>query len=196
MKPWGSALFPLTLLAALTALTLWLRYATEQAEIRHDGKHRHDPDYIVTDAVLRKIDRTGNLKYTLRATDIRHYPDDDTTDLVKPNLVYVTPKKSTVTLTADAARVSQDSERIDFQGNVNIHRAATKKEAALIATTNELTAFPNDETAFTRAPVHMAQGSSWVKGVGLQMDNRAQTYVLESQARAVLESRHAKKQKP
>ena len=96
----------------------------------------------------------------------------------------------------DIARVSQDSERIDFQGNVNIHRAATKKEAALIATTNELTAFPNDETAFTRAPVHMAQGSSWVKGVGLQMDNRAQTYVLESQARAVLESRHAKKQKP
>ena len=176
MKPWGSALFPLTLLAALTALTLWLRYATEQAEIRHDGKHRHDPDYI--------------------ATDIRNYPDDDTTDLVKPNLVYVNPKKPTVTLTADAARVSQDSERIDFQGNVNIHRAATKKDAALIATTNELTAFPNDETAFTRAPVHMAQGSSWVKGVGLQMDNRAQTYVLESQARAVLESRHAKKQKP
>ena len=108
MKPWGSALFPLTLLAALTALTLWLRYATEQAEIRHDGKHRHDPDYIVTDAVLRKIDRTGSLKYTLQATDIRHYPDDDTTDLVKPNLVYVNPKKPTVTLTADAARVSVD----------------------------------------------------------------------------------------
>jgi hypothetical protein len=30
----------------------------------------------------------------------------------------------------------------------------------------------------------------------MQVDNRAQTYLLESQAFAVLESKHAKKQKP
>ena len=195
MKHWGSALFPLTLLTALTALTFWLRYATEQPEIRHDGKHRHDPDYIVTDATLRKIDDTGKLQYTLKATDMRHYPDDDTTDLTRPDLVYLSAKNSTVTLTADNAHVSQDAERVDLYGNVRIHRAASKKDAAMIGTTSELTVFPNDETAFTKAPVHMTQGQSWVKGIGLQMDNKAQTYVLESQARAVLESRHAKQKK-
>ena len=42
-------------------------------------------------------------------------------------------------------------------------------------------------------PVLITQGKSWVKGVGMQIDNRAQTYVLESQAFAVLESKHAKK---
>lgn len=195
MKHWGSALFPLTLLTALTALTFWLRYATELPEIRHDGKHRHDPDYIVTDATLRKIDDTGKLQYTLKAADMRHYPDDDTTDLTRPDLVYLSAKNPTVTLTADHAHVIQDAERIDLYGNVRIHRAASKKDAAMIGTTSELTVFPNDETAFTKAPVHMTQGQSWVKGIGLQMDNKAQTYVLESQARAVLESRHAKQKK-
>ena len=44
MKHWGSALFPLSILAALTILTFWLRYATEMTEPRRDGKTRHDPD--------------------------------------------------------------------------------------------------------------------------------------------------------
>ena len=90
MKHWGSALFPLSILAALTILTFWLRYATEMTEPRRDGKTRHDPDYIVSDVVLRKLDANGQLKYTLRAADVRHYPDDDSTDLkamIRANLV-------------------------------------------------------------------------------------------------------------
>ena len=196
MKHWGSSLFPLTLLLALTGLTFWLRYATELSEPRNDGKHRHDPDYIVSDATLRKLDQTGKLLYTLKATDIRHYPDDETTDLIKPNLVYLNVKQPTLTLTADNAHVSQDSEKIDLYGNVHIHRAATKTDEAMVGTTTELTVLTNEEKAFTKSPVLMTQGQSWVKGIGMQLDNRAQTYVLESQARAVLESRHAKKQKP
>ena len=60
----------------------------------------------------------------------------------------------------------------------------------------ELTILPDDERAFTKSPVLITQGASWLKGVGMQVNNKNQTYVLESQARAVLESRHAKKQKP
>jgi len=57
----------------------------------------------------------------------------------------------------------------------------------------DLTVFPDDEKAFTKSPVLITQGQSWLKGVGLQVDNRAQTYILESQATALLESKHAKK---
>lgn len=193
MKHWGSALFPLTLLGALAALTFWLRYATELPEIRHDGKHRHDPDFIVTDATLRKIGPTGSLAYTLKATEIRHYPDDGSSDLINPDLVYLTAKGPTITTKSDTAHASDDNERIDLYGNVRIERSATKKDPAMVGTTSELTVFPNDEKAFTRSPVRITQGESWITGVGLQMDYRMQTYVLESKARALLESRHAKK---
>ena len=198
MKQWASALFPLTLLLTLTGLTFWLRYVTEQPEIRHDGKHRHDPDYIVHDATLRKIGQTGTLEYTLKADAVLHYPDDDTLDLFKPNLVYLSNQKSpTVTITSDNAHVSDNNERIDLYDNVYIHRAATKKDAAMIGTTSTLTVFPDKEQAFTKAPVLVTQGRSWAKGIGLQMDMRAETYVIESQARAMLESRYARdKTKP
>ncbi|MBL0167972.1 MAG: LPS export ABC transporter periplasmic protein LptC [Propionivibrio sp.] len=196
MKRWGSALFPLSLLLILTGLTFWLRYATELPQTKHDGKLRHDPDYIITDAILRKIDQTGRLKYTLSATDIRHYPDDESTDMLKPNLVHFQAKKPPVTMSAERGHMSKDGEKVDLYDNVRIRRSASAQYEELTAYTPELTVLPNVEKAFTKSPVLITQGKSWMKGVGMQVDNRAQTYLLESQAVAVLESKHAKKQKP
>jgi lipopolysaccharide export system protein LptC len=196
MKRWGSALFPLSLLVVLTGLTFWLRYATELPQTKHDGKLRHDPDYIITDAILRKVDPTGRLKYTLSATDIRHYPDDESTDMLKPNLVHFQAKKPPVTMSAERGHMSKDGEKVDLYDNVRIRRSASAQYEELTAYTPELTVLPDVEKAFTKSPVLITQGKSWMKGVGMQVDNRAQTYLLESQAVAVLESKHAKKQKP
>ena len=196
MKQRGSALFPLGVLLALAALTYWLRYATELTEPSRDGKHRHDPDYIVTDATMRKLDLDGNLKYTLKATDIRHYPDDDSTDMTQPNLVYLNPPKPPVTITAQSGHASTNGAQVDLYDDVRIHRAPTKKDEAMDATMAQLTVLPDDEKAYTKSPVLITQGISWVTGIGMQADNRTQTYVLESQARAMLESRFAMKKTP
>ena len=193
MKHWGSAFFPLSVLAALTILTFWLRYATEMTEPRRDGKTRHDPDYIVSDVVLRKLDANGQLKYTLRAADVRHYPDDDTTDLLKPNVVYQYTKKPPVTISAERGHATSDGERVDLLGNVRIFRPASGKDEELTASMDELAVFPDDETAFTKSPVLITRGRSWLKGVGMQVNNIKQTYVLESQVAGLLESKHARK---
>jgi lipopolysaccharide export system protein LptC len=193
MKSWSSAIFPLAVLLTLTALTFWLRYATDLGSPRHDGKNRHDPDFIITDSTLRKLDGKGNLQYTLRSTEIRHFPDDDSTEFAKPLLVSQKVKKPTVTIGADRGISLRKGEQIDFYDNVQIVRAASAKDQAMTAQMNELTVFPDDEKAFTKSPVLITKGQSWLKGVGMQVDTRAETYVLESQAVASLESRFAKK---
>lgn len=195
MKNWGSALFPLSILLALTGLTFWLRVATELPELRHDGKHRHDPDYIVSDSTLRKFDLTGKLKYTLKADKIVHYPDDDSTDISKPNLIYFNPQKPPVSMRSEQGHVTNRDEQVDLFGDVRVSRAASGKDEELTAFTPDLTILTEDEKAFTKSPVLMTQGRSWVKGVGMQIDNIAQTYVLESQVTAVLESKQAKKKR-
>ena len=197
MKNWGSALFPLSLLLTLAALTFWLRYASELPDARRDGKYRHDPDYIINDATLRKLDNTGQLAYTLKSPEIRHYPDDDSTKLRLPILIHQNPKKPSITMTADDAHMSSKGEQVDLTGNVRIHRAATAKDAEMVVTAPQLTVLPDEEKAYTRHPVLMTQGNSWIKGVGFRMDNRARTYLLEAQARASLESKQqARKKKP
>lgn len=193
MKQWGSALFPLSLLAALAVLSFWLRYATELPEERRDGKHRHDPDFTIHDSVLRKLDSNGQLQYTLNSDVIRHYPDDDSTDMAKPHLIYQYPTRPSVTIRAERGHANKEGEQIDLYENVQITRAATAKDAEMNGYTDQLTVFPDDEKAFTKSPVLITKGKSWLKGVGMQVDSRAQTYVLESQAFAVLESKSAKK---
>lgn len=193
MKSWASAIFPLTVLLALAALTFWLRHAIELPEERTDGKTRHDPDYIVEQAQLRKLDQAGNLQYTLKAAEIRHFPDNDSTDVSKPDLVYLHPDRPAVTMNAERAHIGKDGKQVDLFENVRLRRDATSRQAALLVTTTEMTAFPDEESAFTKSPVIMTQGASWLKGVGMQVNHKTQTYVLESQALGQFASKSAKK---
>ena len=193
MNRWGSAIFPLSLMLALASLTFWLRYATEMPEVRHDGKNRHDPDFIVSDGTLRKIDATGRLQSTLQASEIRHYPDDDSSDLTKPRLTYLYTTRPNVSIAAERGHSNKGGQQVDLYDKVQITRAASEKGEEMNGYTEQLTVLPDDEKAYTKNPVLITQGKSWVKGVGMQADTRAQTYVLESQAVAVLESKSAKK---
>jgi lipopolysaccharide export system protein LptC len=196
MKHWGSALFPLSLLLVLTLLTFWLRYATQLSDPNRDGKYRHDPDYFLSDIVLRKLDPEGLLKYTLRAAEVRHYPDDDTTDLVKPHLVQQArgDDKPPVTISAERGHLSDDNQRVDLYDRVRIYRPPAVKSEELTAAMDQLTVFPDNETAFTKSPVFITRGTSWVKGVGMQVDQRAQTYLLESRAVGFMESKRKGKE--
>jgi lipopolysaccharide export system protein LptC len=197
MKNQGSALFPLSLLAVLTLLTFWLRYVTQPDEPNRDGRYRHDPDYILSDTVMRKLDRNGQLRYILHAADVRHYPDNDVTDLDKPSLVQRNDRdgKPPVTISADHGQLSRGNERVDLRDNVRIHRPPSGEHEELTVITETLTIFPDEETAFTRSPVLITQGKSWVKGVGMQVDNRAQTYVIESRAVGSLENKRTEKRR-
>lgn len=193
MKQWSGAALPISILLILTALTFWLRYATNLSEIPSDGKHRHDPDYIVNDATIRKIGQSGVLEYTLFAQEIRHFPDDDTTDMDRPKLVYLNPEKPPVTISAVRGHLSPKGERVDLSEQVEVRRAASGKTQELLIETPELTVLTNEEKAFTRSPVVITQGDSWVKGVGMQVDNKLQTYLLESRVTGQIASHLAKK---
>ena len=193
MKSWSSAVFPLAIMATLAALTFWLLHATALPEEIDTGKRRHDPDYVITGMELRKLNKQGQLLYVLTADESRHYADDDSTDVVNPKLVYLHPSRPIMTITAKTAQVSSEGETVYLRDDVRLKRDPTKTKAALYGFMPELTVRPEEETAFTESPVEFYQGNSWLKGTGMQIDNRKQTYVLESQATGLFESRKARK---
>jgi hypothetical protein len=171
MKKWSSALLPLTILLVLVALTAWLRYATEFPEVRNDGKNRHDPDYIISDVRGRKLDASGNLLYTLTADEIRHYPDDDTTDLLKPTLIYLDPKQPPVTiqLGAWAREFASRAGRALGAGRDTPCRDSAKERAT---GGHDVRVDGADRRG---KGFHQEQGAdhpgtnSWVQGVGMQV---------------------------
>jgi lipopolysaccharide export system protein LptC len=192
---WGSAIFPLSVLLVLFGLTFWLRHATELPEERRDGKNRHDPDYIIDQSRLSKLDNAGRLHYTLSSNEIRHFPDDDSTDLIKPVIVFFHSKKPPVTMSSERAHVNKSAEQVDLYENVKILRAASPTQEQMLATMDNLTVRPDDDIGYTKDPVLITQGKSWLKGVGMNVNNKTQVYVLESQAVGQFESRTAKKKR-
>lgn len=193
MKKWSSALLPLSILLVLVVLTAWLRYVTEFPEVRNDGKSRHDPDYIISGVLGRKLDASGNLLYTLTTDEIRHYPDDDTIHLLKPTLIYLDPKRPPVIIRSGHGQANSQAQRVDLWDQVEIHRAATAKEGELVATMSELTVLTEEEKAFTKSRVLITQTNSWVQGVGMQVDNKLRTYLLESAVTGQIESHFSRK---
>lgn len=194
MKNWGSAAFPIAVLGTLAGLSFWLVGATSFEDEVKDGKNRHDPDYIIRGMELSRLDKTGRLQYILNADDVVHYPDDDSTDVTKPHLVYLHPTKPTLTLSALTAQISSEGETVHLQDDVRIKRDPTATREALYGTMPDLTILTNEETANTESPVRFTQGKSWLTGVGMHLDNKTQTYVLKSRAVGEFESRKAKAQ--
>ena len=98
-----TAWFPVLLLGAVAAVTVWLDRQVQPPEAGISGKGRHDPDYIVDNFTVVRIGPDGIVRYKLDARRMLHYPDDDTTDLVAPKFVNFQGPGVTVTASSKTA---------------------------------------------------------------------------------------------
>lgn len=183
MKRWSGQLFPLLVLGLLAALSFWLEQAVNLPEARHDGKQRHDPDSFVENFTVRRFSVDGLLQYRLVGPSLKHFADDDSTLIEQPHLTYYRPGAPDMTLAGNHGFATSKGTTVYFWDNVVATRAATETRPEMQAHMPDLTVQPDDGLAFTASPVELTQGSSWMTGVGMNLDNNASTFVLQSQVR-------------
>lgn len=169
MKGIPAIWFGLMLLALLTVLTFWIDKIAEPPAAKRDGSTRHDPDYIVYNFSTLRTNGFGNPRYQLDGAEMRHYPDDDSTDLVKPRFSMYTLKKPTTTIIGDRGQVSANGENVYFMDNVKVVRTATPRKAEMTVLTDYLHIVPNLDMAQTDRPVTILQAPRTViRAVGMQ----------------------------
>jgi lipopolysaccharide export system protein LptC len=173
----ATTLFPLILLGLLAGMTYWLEMASRPPSGANDGKSRHDPDYLIENFHVQRFGPEGALQHTLHASLMRHYPDDDSTVVISPDLTYhrIPPTR----VTAREARLDSGAKHVELIDNVRVTRGSVAGKPETVLTTTRLDAWPDEETAATKEPVTITQGQSNVHGSGLQADNKIATYVLE-----------------
>jgi lipopolysaccharide export system protein LptC len=183
MRGSGAALFPIGLMALLAAATFWLDRATQVDEGR-DGKHRHDPDYIVDNFNIRRFDADGALQHSLFAQKMLHYPDDDSTEVAAPKLTYF--RDPPVHVSSDTAWIDRDGKHVKLDGDVRIVRDAVAGKLSTQITTSVLYAVPDDDVAHTDAPVTITQGQTVVNGTGMETNNKTHISVLYGPVRGTI----------
>ena len=145
-----TAWFPVLLLAAVAAVTVWLDRHVQPPETANTGKARHDPDYIAENFTVTRIGPDGAVRYKMKARRMQHYPDDDTTDLEAPNVVNFRDAGITMTASSKTAKLSSNGDDVYLQDDVRLTRSAYDNHSELVMLTTWL------PSALTR---HLGEGS-------------------------------------
>ena len=163
-------LFPFLLLALLATLTFWLDQAVNPGPKTNEAE-RHDPDYIVENVAARRMDADGEIKHTLHARRMTHYPDDDSTTLEAPRFVSNASARAPVTITSRTAKVSSGGENVYFETDVHATRAAYANRSELVLTTSFLHVIPDENIARTDRPVTITDAHTVARAVGLELNS-------------------------
>lgn len=177
-------LFPLTLMFMMALITFWINQTVQEQGPRIDGSNRHDPDYRLENFVTTQTDVNGKLRYVLAATEMKHYPDDDTTVLQRPKFTQFAVEKPYTQIQGLRGYVSSDGETVEFVDNVKVIRQATPEKGEMQLLTDKLTIEPDKDLATTQSPVTITQApKTKVTGVGMVFDKKNQTMTLLSKVR-------------
>ena len=177
-------LFPLALLTILALLTFWINRSVHPPQHKPDGSSRHDPDYILNNFVTTKTDQYGNVLYVLHAAEMKHFPDDDSTELKLPNLIQYAAGKPNTHITSKRGLVSSNGEQVQFIDDVKLVREAYADRGEMTLLTEYLKVTPDTGMAITDKPVVIKQAPKTViHGTGMIYNKKQQTIQLLNNAR-------------
>lgn len=178
-----TAWFPVLLLAAVAAVTVWLDRQVQPPETGGSGKARHDPDYIVDNFTVTRIGPDGVVRYKLNARRMQHYPDDDTTDLDAPKFVNFRGSGMTVTASSKTATLSSNGEDAYLKDDVRLTRSAYENRGELTVRTSWLHVIPDDGIAKTDKQVRIQDANTLITSDGLEFNNETRILKLLSNVR-------------
>lgn len=177
-------MFPLTLLFMMALITFWINQTVQEQGPRIDGSNRHDPDYRLHNFVTTQTDVYGKLRYVLAASEMTHFPDDDTTALQRPKFTQFAVEKPYTQIQGLRGYISSDGETVEFVDNVKVVRQATPEKGEMQLFTEKLTIEPNKDLATTQSPVTITQApKTKVTAVGMVFDKKNQTMTLLNKVR-------------
>ena len=167
------------MLGLLVGLTLWLNQLVQPAAPRPDGSTRHDPDLMVENFSARKLGVDGEVRYTLAARKMVHFPDDDSALLENVKLEAYEPQQPKMTATADRGRLENGGDRVWIEGNVVVVREGDARLGRSRLTTEKLLVLPDSGIARTSEDVTFESPDGRADAKGLELNNQSRMLRLD-----------------
>ena len=188
MKTRAVHLLPLVLVLLLAALSLWLQYAVQEGAGGEGGARRHEPDVIIENFTVNRLDESGKPRYTFSAPKMLHFADNDLAEVLYPRIVNLVENGGNLVASANRGTVNRDVDNALLYGNVVIMREATPEREELRARTEFLQVLPEQGIARTDRTVTITEGRSIVTGVGMVVDNDKHLFALQSRVRVIYDA--------
>jgi lipopolysaccharide export system protein LptC len=164
--------------------TYWLNQQVLPEPTKPDSQNRHDPDAIIENFTATKLDEQGAPNFIMAATQMLHYPDDDSTSLEMPRVTMLSAEQPTIHAVAKHGDISSKGDVIILHGDVEVLRESSAKLSGLTLQTDYLRIIPDQDLINTNRPVVVVDAHNIFHATGLEMDNKTRTLKLLSQVRS------------
>ena len=164
---------PLLLWTAVALLAAWSWWfaSTGKAPERVAAVSREAPrevDYYLRGLHTRIMGPQGRLIRELEAEEVRHFPDDDTTELLRPRLTVHPDQPPPWVVVAENGWVSPDASLVLLNGEVRITREEGARNRPLRIDTRNLRVQPLQDYAETDERVRVRSRKDRIDAVGMQ----------------------------
>ena len=181
-----AALVSIALLAGLAGVSYYLAELSARMDRRPAARGAtHEPDYFVEGLAVTRTNQRGEPTFRMSAARLDHFPDDDSSELVRPVLVSLDPSRPLVTIRAERGRASTGGQQTQLFGDVLLTRAGRGGDPPLRIETDYVLLLPEEDIARTDRPVRIVRGSSSLTGVGMEFNNAARVLEVRSKVHGV-----------
>lgn len=146
-------------LALLGIVAWWFGQRSRTAAPPAETAQSRRPDYVVEGLRALDLDLHGQPARQLSAKQLRHYPDDDSSELEQPQVRLFDEHTPPWIILAARGHISSRAEQIILSGGVRAERAAAPGSEAIAFRTSEIAIFPDDHYAETDRFVEMETGA-------------------------------------
>lgn len=109
-------------LIVVAGFSYWALEKLTEDDLTKLNKLAHYPDYYMENFTTLTMNQDGTPKNRLNATYMAHYPDDNTSELHKPELEIFRVDGPSIFVSADNGWVTSNNDVILLSGNVYLHQ--------------------------------------------------------------------------
>ncbi|MFJ7567420.1 LPS export ABC transporter periplasmic protein LptC [Herminiimonas sp. NPDC097707] len=171
----------IALSAALALGSFWLvEVMQRKTEDALPARARTEPDFYVEKFNFVRMGKTGEARYNLTGTEMKHYPQDDSYQIQNPVMHSYSADKPPMVSRSLRATISNNSSEVHMYDNVHIDRPASTTSRHFQLKTSYLLLLPDDDVMKTPKPVEITIGESVLTGAGMFANNASGEFRLSS----------------
>lgn len=149
-------------------LTAWLLRALNLGGPESAAQQSHDPDYYMEDFTTLTMDDHGKPKNKLHAVYMAHYAEDDTSELLKPEMDIYRHNKPPLHISADKGWVTSANNVVLLRDNVRLWEDNDAGERVLQVDTNRVRVLIKEQYAETDERAKIVSGRATIIGTGMR----------------------------
>ena len=136
---WLERLAIFGMLAVVAALSVWLEFGDEEdaPAARQQDRPEH-PDYYIEKFVTRGMDEAGQLRYSLEAERLVHYPVENIALLDRPHMIQYRAGRAPTHTYSESGCISPNGDEVLLRGNVRVLRGKAGADTGGVATSDRM----------------------------------------------------------